>query len=37
MPEEREFYKLEAFWGHAQEQTLADIATVLGIAYNPPH
>ncbi|MBE9242292.1 ribosome silencing factor [Synechocystis salina] len=36
MPEEREFYKLEAFWGHAQEQTLADIATAIGIAYNPP-
>ncbi len=32
MPEEREFYKLEAFWGHAQEQTLGDIAAVLGVS-----
>lgn len=31
MPEEREFYNLEAFWGHAQPLTLDDIAAILSI------
>ena len=35
MEEDREFYKLEAFWGHAQTITLADIAVILGVPYTP--
>lgn len=35
MPEEREFYNLEAFWGHAQALTLADIAVQIGVPYTP--
>jgi len=36
MPEEREFYKLEAFWGHAQGYHLADFAQEFGFTYTPP-
>ena len=35
MPEDREFYNLEAFWGHAQTMTLADIALLIGVPYTP--
>jgi ribosome-associated protein len=35
MEEDREFYKLEAFWGHAQAVTLADIALTIGVSHTP--
>ena len=34
LPEEREFYNLEAFWGHAQQIFLPELATTLRIAEN---
>lgn len=36
MPEEREFYQLEAFWGHAQAYDLTSFAQEFGFAYLPP-
>jgi len=31
MPEERDFYQLEAFWGHAEPVSLSQLAQSLGI------
>jgi len=35
MEEDREFYNLEAFWGHAQPMTLGEIALIVGVPYVP--
>jgi ribosome-associated protein len=34
LPEEREFYNLEAFWGHAQQISLLELAATLGMTEN---
>ncbi len=36
MPDEREFYKLEAFWGHAQGFTIESFAQEFNFPYAPP-